>query len=365
MTGALAALDIALWDLKGKLLGPPVYKLLGGAWRTESAVLCLDRRQRGAQRRRGGARSSRPRRAETPAAIKIRWDGDRTGAGPRHPRRHRQGEGGAQTARRRLPLGFDANNGYSVGGAIRVGRALEDSASSGSRSRCSTTTSPPWARSRSGSTSPSRPPSRPTRCRRSTDMINAGVRMVQPDIVKMGGITGLMAMRGAGHAHGVELVPHQTQPARPRRQPARAVDADALGKPVSSPTLGRAGRCSTIRPTEGRALRAADRAGARVGVRRVRIEEAQRCSHSVEVIASRARHSHCTGQTPSSRKSHEHCVQQACFDRSCTPGRCTRCSGRQLSIAPSEDRCAQRGRRTDRLPRSIHRLSSPPVFNRW
>ena len=32
--GALAALDIALWDLKGKQLGQPVYKLLGGAWRT-------------------------------------------------------------------------------------------------------------------------------------------------------------------------------------------------------------------------------------------------------------------------------------------------------------------------------------------
>src|ERR1700710_2302996 len=34
LTGALAALDIALWDLKGKLLGQPIYKLLGGAWRT-------------------------------------------------------------------------------------------------------------------------------------------------------------------------------------------------------------------------------------------------------------------------------------------------------------------------------------------
>jgi L-alanine-DL-glutamate epimerase-like enolase superfamily enzyme len=31
LTGALAALDIALWDLKGKLLGQPIYKLLGGA----------------------------------------------------------------------------------------------------------------------------------------------------------------------------------------------------------------------------------------------------------------------------------------------------------------------------------------------
>ena len=34
LTGALAALDIALWDLKGKLFNQPIYKLLGGAWRT-------------------------------------------------------------------------------------------------------------------------------------------------------------------------------------------------------------------------------------------------------------------------------------------------------------------------------------------
>ena len=34
LSGALAALDIALWDLKGKFLGQPIYKLLGGAWRT-------------------------------------------------------------------------------------------------------------------------------------------------------------------------------------------------------------------------------------------------------------------------------------------------------------------------------------------
>jgi L-alanine-DL-glutamate epimerase-like enolase superfamily enzyme len=44
------------------------------------------------------------------------------------------------------------------------------------------------------------------------DLIEAGVRMVQPDIVKMGGITGLMRCAAVAHAHGVELVPHQTQP---------------------------------------------------------------------------------------------------------------------------------------------------------
>ena len=44
------------------------------------------------------------------------------------------------------------------------------------------------------------------------DLIAAGVRMVQPDIVKMGGITGMMQCAALCHAHGAELVPHQTQP---------------------------------------------------------------------------------------------------------------------------------------------------------
>src|SRR5580698_2235112 len=34
LSGALAALDIAMWDIKGKLTGLPIYKLIGGAWRT-------------------------------------------------------------------------------------------------------------------------------------------------------------------------------------------------------------------------------------------------------------------------------------------------------------------------------------------
>lgn len=37
-TTALSGLDIALWDLKGKILGQPVYKLLGGAHRKEIRV---------------------------------------------------------------------------------------------------------------------------------------------------------------------------------------------------------------------------------------------------------------------------------------------------------------------------------------
>ncbi len=35
MVDAISAVDCALWDIAGKHFGVPVYKLLGGAYRTE------------------------------------------------------------------------------------------------------------------------------------------------------------------------------------------------------------------------------------------------------------------------------------------------------------------------------------------
>ena len=212
VTGALAALDIALWDIKGKAAGLPIYKLLGGAWRTElpfyasiggNATRSVDEVVRTVEARW---------KSETPAAIKIRWDGDRTRQDHDIP-----GDIAKARAVRKLvgdafPLAFDANNQYSVGGAIRVGRALEDlgfvwfeepvqhydvRAMGEVAQRLDITVS---AAEQTYTT------------QALVDMIEAGVRMVQPDIVKMGGITGLMQCAAICFAHGVELVPHQTQP---------------------------------------------------------------------------------------------------------------------------------------------------------
>ena len=123
--GALAAVDIALWDLKGKLLGQPIYQLLGGAWRTELPFY--------ASIGNNGVRSVDEvcRVVEAwlrlePAQVKIRFDADKT-------TRDADLAGDIAKARavRKLvgdgfPLAFDANNGYSVQGAIRVGRVLEE-----------------------------------------------------------------------------------------------------------------------------------------------------------------------------------------------------------------------------------------------
>ncbi len=213
LTGALAAIDIALWDLKGKLLGQPIYKLLGGAWRTALPFYASIGRN-GARERNVDevCRVVEQRLKDKPAAIKIRFDNYRT-----LPDLDIKGDIAKARAVRRLvgddfPLAFDANNGYSVGAAIRVGRALEELgfwwfeepvqhyhvSKMGEVARALDITVSAGEQTYTTAAL--------------VDLINAGVRMVQPDIVKMGGITGLMRCAAVCDAHGVELVPHQTQP---------------------------------------------------------------------------------------------------------------------------------------------------------
>ncbi|GHA19061.1 mandelate racemase [Devosia pacifica] len=211
-TGALAALDIALWDLKGKILNLPVYKLLGGAWRTQ--MPCYASIGGNAWRSVDEVVSVVERRVEKeqPAAVKIRWDGDRTKQDVDIIGDIKKAEAVRKLLGDDFVLGFDANNGYSVGGAMRVGRALEDlgytwfeepvqhyhvSTMGEVAQRLDITVS-------AGEQTYT--------LQGLKDLINAGVRMVQPDITKMGGITGLMQCAAMAHAHGVELVPHQTQP---------------------------------------------------------------------------------------------------------------------------------------------------------
>src|SRR5438874_7315469 len=212
LSGALAALDIALWDIKGKFLGQPIYKLLGGAWRT-SLPFYASIGGNGLRNVDEVLRVVEARLKDDPAAVKIRFDNDRTRLDLDIP-----GDIAKAKAVRKLvgdgfPLAFDANNGYSTGGAIRVGRALEElgywwfeepvqhyhvRAMGEVAQRLDITVSAgEQTYTLSGI----------------ADLIAAGVRMLQPDIVKMGGITGMIRCAALALAHGVELVPHQTQPA--------------------------------------------------------------------------------------------------------------------------------------------------------
>ncbi len=212
LAGALAAIDIALWDLKGQLLGQPVYKLLGGAWRTELPFYASIGHNGAGRSVDEVCRVVEQRLRDKPAAIKIRFDNDRT-----KPDLDIPGDIAKARAVRKLvgddfPLAFDANNGLSTGGAIRVGRALEELGywwfeepvqhyhpkAMGEVARKLDITVSAGEQSYTLAAV--------------ADLIDAGVRMVQPDIVKMGGITGLQRCAALCEAYGVELVPHQTQP---------------------------------------------------------------------------------------------------------------------------------------------------------
>jgi L-alanine-DL-glutamate epimerase-like enolase superfamily enzyme len=211
LTGALAALDIAMWDLKGKATGLPIYKLIGGAWKT-ALPFYASIGGNGERSQDEVVRIVEQRLKDRPAAIKIRFDNQRTDldsdiAGDIAKARAVRGLVGAG-----FPLAFDANNCYTAGGAIRVGRALEELGywwfeepvqhyhirAMGEVARALDIT---VSAGEQTYTLPAL-----------NDLISAGVRMIQPDIVKMGGITGLLRCAALAHAHGVELVPHQTQP---------------------------------------------------------------------------------------------------------------------------------------------------------
>ena len=212
LTGALAALDIALWDLKGQLLGQPIWRLLGGAWRTElpfyssiggnGAVRSLDE----------VLRIVESRMKDQPAAIKIRFDNDRLDLDTEIPDHLAKARAVRKLVGDTFPLAFDANNGYSSGGALRVGRVLEELGYwwfEEPVQHYHVRATGDVARKLSITVSAGEQSYTPAAV---ADLILAGVPMVQPDIVKMGGITGMLRCAALAQAHGAEFVPHQTQP---------------------------------------------------------------------------------------------------------------------------------------------------------
>ncbi len=209
--GALAAIDVALWDLKGKLLNQPVYQLLGGAWRTTLPFYASV----GGNAHRSVdevCRVVEARMRDNPALVKIRFDGDKTERDADLP-----GDIAKARAVRKLvgdtfPLAFDANNTYSVSGAIRVGRVLEELGYEWFEEPVLPHLPHAFAQVAGKLDIAIAAGEQEYTLRGIKQLIECGVSIVQPDIVKTGGFTGLCEMVALARAYGVELVPHQTQP---------------------------------------------------------------------------------------------------------------------------------------------------------
>ena len=116
---ALSAVDIALWDLKGRHLGLPVYRLIGGPLRSRVQAYAT-----GFYRKRSGdpltylVEEARERVAQGFGAIKLKlgfdFDEDIRLC---HEVRHAVGDG--------VMIMIDANHAYDATAAIRLGRRIE------------------------------------------------------------------------------------------------------------------------------------------------------------------------------------------------------------------------------------------------
>jgi D-galactarolactone cycloisomerase len=208
---ALAAIDIALWDLKGKILQQPLYTLLGGAWCT-ALPFYASIGHNGERSVDDVCRVVEEWLRLEPAQVKIRFDADKT-------RRDVDLAGDIAKARavRRLvgddfPLAFDANNGYSVQGALRVGRALEELGYVWFEEPVQHYHTDSFAKLAAALDIAVSAGEQEYTLQGIKRLIEAGVDIVQPDIVKTGGFTGLADMAALARAYGVDCVPHQTQP---------------------------------------------------------------------------------------------------------------------------------------------------------
>src|SRR3989442_15611371 len=147
-----------------------------------------------------------------PAQVKIRFDADKTtrdadlagDMAKAHAVRKLVGAG--------FPLAFDANNGYSVQGAMRVGRVLEELGYVWFEEPVQHYHTDSFAKVAAALDIAVAAGEQEYTLQGIKRLIEAGVDIVQPDIVKTGGFTGLAHMAALAPAYGGDLVPHQTQP---------------------------------------------------------------------------------------------------------------------------------------------------------
>jgi L-alanine-DL-glutamate epimerase-like enolase superfamily enzyme len=148
----------------------------------------------------------------SPALVKIRFDADKTTRDKDIAHDIAKARAVRKLVGEKFPLSFDANNGYSVQGAIRVGRALEELGYTWFEEPCQSYHVQNLGKVAQALDIAVAAGEQEYTLQGVQRLIEAGVDIVQPDIVKTGGFTGMQQMAALAHAHGVDLLPHQTQP---------------------------------------------------------------------------------------------------------------------------------------------------------
>jgi len=210
---ALAGVDIALWDILGKVTGLPIHRLLGGK-RRDSVRLYASM---------GGGAMATPiqmaRRAEKAVSdgftgVKVRMD-----YGPVTPDADVAKDLAMLSEVRRaigdgIELLYDVNNGYSVHTAIRVGKELEELGVIHYEEPLAQTDYAGYAQLVEAVDVPVAAGEHEYTRWQFRDLIQyANPDILQPDLVKCAGISEAVKIAALASAHHKSLCPHQTQPA--------------------------------------------------------------------------------------------------------------------------------------------------------
>ena len=209
---AIAGVDIALWDILGKVTGLPVSTLLGGRYRHKITLYASIGGGAGMTVEQMAAKVEEAL-AEGFTAIKIRmdWRPDRLDTDPVKDlamfRRCREIVGPD------FPLSFDVNNGYSVPTAIQQGRKLEALGLFHYEEPVAQYDYAGLAQVADALDVPVSAGEHEYTRWQFRDLIQqARVDIVQPDIVKCGGITEMKRIAVLAETFNKLWLPHQTQP---------------------------------------------------------------------------------------------------------------------------------------------------------
>jgi len=210
---AISGIEIALWDIVGKALGVPIYKLLGGAYRRKIRMYASSMR-RDISPQDEADRLARLVDEKGFMAVKVRvgrtygFDEDATPG---------RSEAVVREVRRRLgddiEIMVDGNSCFSAPRAIELGRRLEEYRIFHFEEPCPYTDLDSTAKVAKALDVPIAGGEQDWDLKRFKEMMQKeAVDIVQPDLIKAGGFSVCKKVAALAEAFGCVCTPHQTQP---------------------------------------------------------------------------------------------------------------------------------------------------------
>ncbi len=210
---AASGIEIALWDIMGRSLEVPVYKLLGGTYRKEIAMYASSMR-RNISPEDEAERLARLVEQKGFTAVKVR-------VGARFGFDQDASPGRSETVVREvrdrlgdeIEIMVDANSAFTAPRAIQVGRRLERYEIFHFEEPC-----PYWDLDSTAKVAraldvPVAGGEQEWDLRRFREMMDReAVDIVQPDLIKAGGFSACKKVAALAESYGLVCTPHQTQP---------------------------------------------------------------------------------------------------------------------------------------------------------